>query len=303
MNAPVVIFTYNRPQHTQAVLNALNIAQGATNTDVYIFSDAARNKADIEKVNQVRNIDYSQYHFKSIHIVERKENIGLANNIIDGLNTIFKEAEQAIVLEDDIVVSSGFLNYMNAALSFYEKKNVFSISGYTPNVHIPTNYKYSTYPILRNCSWGWATWRNRWLTVDWNVTNFNIFIRNKKARNKFDLAGSDLSAMLLRWRMGEINSWSIRFCYAAFCQNATTIYPTMSLVRNIGADGSGSNVGNTSKYISTIATDINSSLFCPDTENINKTILLSFRRTYNCSFIRRCINHLKRWLYIIMHKK
>ena len=299
MNAPVVVFTYNRPQHTQQTINALCNAHHANQTHLIVYSDAPRTIADENAVADVRNIIHHIDGFAKITIVEREKNIGLANNIISGLSEVFVEYDRAIVIEDDIVATEGFLDYMNAALSFYENKNVWSIAGYTPPIDVPQNYNYSTYFAPRNCSWGWATWRNKWLETDWQVSDFDQFIRNKQARHTFNYAGTDLSAMLLRWRIGEINSWSVRFCYAAFKSNQSTVYPTISLVKNAGTDGSGTNVSRTLRYESETTSYLNVEQFAPTTIGVNEQILSSFRKTYNCSFIRRCINYLKLLLYII----
>lgn len=301
MNAPVVLFAYNRPYHLQQTIDALRHAQLSDQTDLIIFSDAPRTIADSDAVAQVRTTIRNICGFATIKIVERRKNVGLASNIIDGLTSVFEQYDRAIVLEDDIVPSEGFLQYMNDALSFYEDKNVWSVAGYTPQISVPSSYAYSTYLAPRNCSWGWATWRAKWLKTNWQVPTFDQFIRSRQARHAFNQAGTDLSAMLLRWRIGEINSWSIRFCYAAFCHNELTVYPTASLVVNIGADGTGTNVSDTSRYESQTINHIDKTRFAPPTVGINSDILQSFRKTYNCSFIRRCINHLKLLLYIIQN--
>ncbi len=303
MNAPVIVFVYNRLQHTQQLFASLAAARGASDTDVIIYSDAARNATDETLVANVRKYIMSVSGFKSVSIIEQKHNIGLAANIINGLSKVFEQYEQAIVLEDDLIVSVGFLEYMNAALRFYAERNVFAISGYTPRVNIPASYKHSTYFVHRNCSWGWATWRSKWQATDWNVTHFDTFVRNSTQRAQFDQAGSDLSAMLLRWRIGEINSWSIRFCFAAFEHGEPTVYPVRSLISNAGADGSGSNVAATSKYNTTITDFINTTTFAPNANIIDASIVQSFRQTYNCSLFRRIINAIKRWHYILSPDK
>lgn len=299
MKAPVVLFVYNRPEHTRRTIEALSASDMATDTPLYIFSDGAKETSTAE-VEEVRRIIHNIKGFASINICERDSNTGLARNIISGVSEVLKTNSKVIVLEDDLIVSRHFLTYMNAALDYYEDKNVFSVSGFTPNVALPQEYPYTTYMTPRNCSWGWGTWRDRWESVDWNVSDFDQFIRDKARRSAFDQSGSDLSAMLLRYKTGEIHSWSIRFCYAAFCQEKPTVYPTHSLVRNGGVDGSGTNMKRSFKYDTQLTNYLDCTLFQQDTI-IDKNILASFKRTYDCSLIRRAINALKRVLYIKKH--
>ena len=299
MKAPIVLFVYNRPEHTRQTIEALCKADGAAETELYVYSDGAKPSSK-ESVEEVRDIIRNIKGFASISIIERESNIGLAENIISGVSEVFKKHEKAIVLEDDLKVSKYFLTYMNSALEFYKNKGVFSVSGYTPNVNIPKDYPFTTYMINRNCSWGWGTWREKWEKVDWDVKTFGKFIRNKQQTKTFDQSGSDLTAMLLRYMTGEIHSWSIRFCYSAFCLNEPTVYPIHSLIDNNGVDGSGTNMKQSLKY----NTDITDYLDCTkfaDIKNIHPQILSSFKRTYDCSMLRRAINALKRVRYIINH--
>lgn len=299
MNAPVILFVYNRPEHTQRSIMALAAADGAADTPLYIYSDGTK-ESSIAEVQAVRDIIHNIKGFASVNIIERDSNIGLAQNIISGVSDVFNVFGSAIILEDDLIVSKFFLKYMNSALNYYENRGVFSISGYTPNVDIPQNYPFTTYMVNRNCSWGWGTWRSKWEKVDWSVNTFDDFIRNRERCNSFDESGSDLTAMLMRYMTGEIHSWSIRFCYSAFCHNEPTVYPTRSLVCNGGVDGSGTNMKQSSKYETQLANYLSCSSFA-DCVVVNANILASFKTFYDCSLFRRAINMLKRMRYIINH--
>ncbi|MCQ2253847.1 MAG: glycosyltransferase [Bacteroidales bacterium] len=300
MTAPIIIFCYNRAAHLRRLINSLLLNKEAAESNLYIYADGARTPGD-KDVEAVQQLIGEISGFKSVTITRRSQNIGLANNIIKGVSEVLDKHESAIVLEDDLIATPHLLRYMNEALDFYRDTNAWSIAGYTPNVDIPDGYASDTYPIMRNCSWGWATWRNRWQKVDWEVSDFKDFIRNSEQRNLFDESGSDLSAMLLKQQIGEIGSWSIRFCYSGFKHNMPTIYPTRSFIINGGADGSGSNVGYTSKYETKIFEEIDELKFCNDL-SINPLILKSFRKTYNCSVIRRAINWWKRVVFLVVSR-
>ena len=297
MTAPIIIFAYNRPAHLRRLIDSLLQNPESADTDLIIFADGAKNPGD-QDVSAVADVIKEIKGFKTTTPIFRKKNIGLAANIIDGVSSTINQYGAAIVLEDDLVVTPHFIKYMRAALDYYKDSNAFSIAGYTPMVNIPNDYKYDTYAVMRNCSWGWATWQDRWNKVDWDVRDFAEFFADDKAVNNFNQAGNDLSTMLLKQQKGQIGSWSIRFCYTAFRLQMPTIYPVKSFVINGGADGSGSNVGSTSKYQTVTMDALNEICFCDDLD-ANPLILKSFRKTYDTSLQRRIINCWKRWRWKI----
>lgn len=296
MNAPILLFVYNRPEHTRRTIEALRKAEGAKETDLIVFSDAAKNDNTEESVREVRQIVKSADGFKSVEVRERKENAGLAKSIIEGVSEVIEKSGKVIVLEDDLEVTKYFIRYMNSALNYYEGRGVFGISGYTPRVDIPIDYPFTTYMIERNCSWGWGTWKQKWLSIDWEVKSFGEFIHKPSSCKSFDESGSDLTMMLLRQQRGEIQSWSIRYCYEAFRRHEPTVYPTRSLVRNIGVDGSGTNMKASGRYDTQTADYISCQQFSPGIA-VNQKILQSFRKTYDCSMYRRVINWWKIMVY------
>ena len=297
METPIIIFAYNRPKHLQRLIDSLRRNPECDDADLYIFADGAKADGDAD-VSAVKEIIHKIDGFRTVKPTFRDKNIGLAANIIDGVTSTIIKHGTAIVLEDDLVVTPFFLRYMDEALRHYKDTKAFSIAGYTPPIDIPNNYKYDTYAVMRNCSWGWATWQDRWNMVDWDVKNFNTFFADDDAVSRFNAAGNDLSTMLLKQRQGLINSWSIRFCYASFVKQMPTIYPVRSLVTNGGADGSGSNIGSTSKYNTITFETLDEIRFC-DNLDINPLILKSFRKTYDTSLQRKVINWWKRFRWKI----
>ena len=280
--APVLLFVYARPNHTKKMIESLSKNKLAKESEVWIFSDNAKKDSAKENVRQVREYIHSienKGYFKKVHIIEAQKNKGLANSVIDGVTEIINELGKAIILEDDLVVTNNFLDYMNEALDFYEKdERIWSISGYNFSMDIPEKYKHDIFLSYRGCSWGWATWKEQWNTVDWNVEDYNKFKNSYKKRKHFNKGGNDLSLMLDRQMRKEIDSWAIRWCYSQSKQNKYTIYPVNSLVCNIGLDGSGTHSGNIRDYDVTI-NDTNTYKL----ENVeeNKEILEIFKRKYN----------------------
>lgn len=297
--APVALFVYNRPHHTLATLTALAENRLASSTDLIIFSDGSKSDDDKDEVTQTRKIISEVKGFKSVSLKLSESNKGLATSIIEGVTKLLHEHNSLIVLEDDLLASPGFLEYMNAGLQYYKRSNIYSISGYTPNLNIPTNYPYSTYFAPRNCSWGWATWSDKWMNIDWTMADFDHFYRSPQKIKAFNAGGNDLSTMLMKCKMGVIKSWSIRFSYHIFKNGGGAIYPTKSLIKNIGIDGTGTNMSASCKYDVETVDSIESKLFC-NPSYINTNILKEFKRFYNTSIIRAAINIIKRRKYLLL---
>lgn len=301
MNAPVALFVYNRPHHTRLTIDALKLNHGAATTPLYIFSDGFKGADDEKAVREVRQFCEDIQGFATVKLINRPLNMGLANNIIDGVSQVISTHGRIIVLEDDLVTSVGFLDYMNHALDAYDQKGVFSICGYTPPVSLPDDYNHSTYLMPRIGSWGWATWAEMWNLADWSVRDFDAFIHDRKQRMLFNQAGNDLTMMLLKQQMGLIRSWAVRFTYSAFKLGYPTVYPIHSLVKNAGVDGSGTHMKKTSKYDSKTTDSIDPTRFCP-VINVDPVILSSFKHFYNTSLYRQLINFIKLRYYLISGK-
>ena len=171
--APIIIFAYNRADHFIQVYNALSACKEAKDSDLFIFSDGAKNEAGKEKVNEVRTAVAAikdSGDFKSVTVAESPVNKGLAASIIAGVTEVINKYGKAIVVEDDCKVSPFFLSFMNNALDCYENnKKIGSIAGYTPMIDLPEDYKKDVFAAYRSCSWTWATWKDRWDGVDWEL--------------------------------------------------------------------------------------------------------------------------------------
>ncbi len=241
--APVVLFVYNRPDHAKATVDALARNPEAPETELFIFSDGPKSDAVAARVEAVRNYIAtipSSGRFKRVEITESAVNQGLARSIIGGVDRVVKESGAVIVLEDDLIVSPDFLDYMNQALKFFESNPLIgSITGYSPPISIPNDYKDSVYLASRSCSLGWATWADRWERTDWEVRDFAAFEKDSAARRRFDECGADRFARLKRQVETDINSWSVRFGYSQFRNGMVTVYSASSRIGYIGADGSG----------------------------------------------------------------
>ena len=240
--APIALFVYNRPQHTQRTIKFLQQNELAAESRLYIFSDGAKTSNDDEKVAEVRAIINKTEGFKSVKVIERKENAGLANSVIAGVTQLINDYGQVIVFEDDLVTSPHTLTYFNDALNRYRnEEKVMHIGAYMyplKSESLPQSFFYRA-----ATSWGWATWASSWTHFEPNIdTLLNQFDAKKKSA--FSIENSmNFWKQMQEFKNGKNNSWAIRWYASIFLKDGLTLNPAQSLVNNIGHDGTGVHSG------------------------------------------------------------
>jgi len=238
--SPIVLFVYNRPEETKRCLEALKKNVLAPDSHLIVFSDYSRDDAAENNVHQVREYLKNTSGFKKITIVERDRNFGLAASIIDGVTQIVNAYGRIIVLEDDLITSPFFLNYMNGALSYYEdRKKVWHINGWADPID-PENLG-DTFLWRTMYCWGWATWANRWQHYEKNVEK-TIRSFSKSEIRRLNLNGSvNFWRQIMDNKNGKINSWAIFWYTTIFKHNGLCLTPSVSFVKNIGFGVTGTN--------------------------------------------------------------
>lgn len=296
MLAPIVLFVYNRLEHTQGVIETLLKNTLAKESEFYIFSDAAKTENGVEKVNEVRKfIRDDSWHtgFKKVSIIEAEKNKGLAKSIIGGVSEIIQKYGKVIVLEDDLKLSPYFLEYMNDALEYYrEDEKIWSISGYSFPMKSLKKYSHDIFYSYRGCSWGWATWSDRWETVDWQVKEYEQFINDSKWIEHFNRGGVDLTNMLKMQMDGKIDSWAIRWCFSQSNQDMYTVYPRISYLENAGCDGSGIHSSVYDEYYTDMSQCVPKCKF--ETLKIEKKIAKEFQMKYKDTIRKKIRRRLQK---------
>lgn len=291
--APIALFVYSRPWHTQQTIEALQKNVLASESDLFIFSDAPKNPEVDATVQEVREYIKTVDGFKSVSIVERDENFGLANSIISGVTKLCNEFGRVIVVEDDLVTSPLFLKFMNDSLNYYkEKEKVWHISGW--NLAADFSSKDDVYFWRVMDCWGWATWANRWKFFTKDTDDLlNTFTREDIF--KFNLDGCDnLWSQVENNSKGVIDTWAIYWYATIFKKNGLCLNPIKSYVRNIGLDGSGENCGHgNDNLILNIKDDIRYENDYIENEDILEKIKLSYSRNKK-NIILRIINKVSR---------
>jgi len=278
---PIIIFTYNRLYELKFTIEALQKNDLASKSSITIYSDAAKTEKDSQKVHMVREYLKTIKGFKDITIIHRPTNYGLARSVIEGVTEVLNSSEKVIVLEDDIITSKNFIQYMNSALKFYkEYENIFSISAFTMPLKSLKKYDKDTYVALRPASWGWGTWRDQWENIDWDVKDYDTFISNKNLVNNFNKGGIDLTKMLKGYMEKRNNSWAIRWSYAMFKAQKYSIYPKVSKVQNIGFSDDATHCTNDHIYKTDLDNGEQNTFYFTSDISLDEDITKDFKNIY-----------------------
>lgn len=246
--APIILFVYNRPDHTLRTLKALEKNDLASSSELFIYSDAPKNEGSKLAVDQVREIIKRDWKFKKIHLTLRDTNCGLAANVIDGVSKVVKQYGQIIVLEDDLTTSPFALTYFNDALARYQHEDrVMQISGYGYPLKDLEMLPETFFFRVAN-SWGWATWDHAWKYFNPDIHQLTDDFTAEQIY-QFSIEGKEnFWKQVQEFKAGKINSWAIRWYASVFKNNGLVLYPRNSLTQNIGNDGSGTHTAAESTY-------------------------------------------------------
>ena len=249
--APILLFVYNRPEHTRRCIESLTRNALAADSTLYIYADGSKDTTQQSAVDEVRSYLRTISGFKTMNLIERKDNWGLARNIIDGVTTQVNRYGKVIVLEDDLVVAPYFLQFMNDALETYKdepKVGHIQACDFTQDPSLP-----ETFLIKWTGSWGWATWERAWKHFNPDGKALLEELEQRKLTYTFDFNGKyGFTRMLRRQIEGKNNSWAIRWNASLFLKDILSLNVGRSLVQNEGFDGSGTNCGGGGLYASNL---------------------------------------------------
>lgn len=293
--APVIVFNYNRPNHSKQAWESLSHNELAADTELFLYCDGPKGNATEEMRQRIASLQQQakQYafdaqkegKFKAIHVICAEQNKGLANSIISGVTEVIEKCGKVIVLEDDLLTSHYFLRYMNEALDKYSSyPSVFSISANRPPISkmsISESYPYDVFVSLRPFSTGWATWKEKWEKIDWSLDYLEDFLKHPEQIEAFNRGGDDLTDMLLLQRDGKIDSWAIRYAFQHFYHHAVAILPCVPYVDNIGFDGTGIHSGKDEVDYRNDVSQAPSNPIMPEVICEDKQIINAFANVYS----------------------
>lgn len=245
--APIIVFAFNRPEHTRQTLEALMQNHLADKSELFIYIDGPRTEEEVEKVNSVKKIAEEKQWCAKVSVVESKTNKGLAASVVKGVTDIVNKYGKVIVLEDDLVSDKWFLKFMNNALTVYENEtDVVCATGYIYPVSKPLP---EIFFIKGADCWGWATWKRGWDILETNGDKLLKELEEKNLTSDFDFNNSYPYVQMLKDQIAKKNnSWAILWYASAYLKNKYCLYPGHSLIHNIGVDGSGTHSGTSSDF-------------------------------------------------------
>jgi hypothetical protein len=244
--APIALFVYNRPDHAGRVLECLRAAHDIEASHLHVFCDGPRSEADEAQVAETRRV-VRELAPRGATVVERERNQGLAASIIGGVTQLCEESGRAIVIEDDLILSRNVLRYLNAALHHYRDEDaVMHVAAYMFPVarRLPEAFFYRE----ATC-WGWATWARAWQHFEPDPAVIQAHVRERKAISAFNINDTMFFwEMLEKQRLGDIDSWAIRWYGSMFMRGGLSLHPGESLVQNGGFDGTGVHCSITDRF-------------------------------------------------------
>ena len=239
--APIGLSVYSRLEHLKQTVEALRQNELASESELYIFSDAPK-PGDENKVQAVRDYLKTINGFKTVHILERKENNRVKNNR-DGMRLLLNQCGKMIFLEEDIVTAPAFLRFMNQALEYYRNDpRIFAINGYTPPIRIPRYYNKQVMLLPRFAAWGFAIWKERFDEIIFDVTPdmFNELYQDKVKLKAYCCGGDDIIRQLHSAAIGRTDALDVKTDYTMFVKGRKYVLcPLKALTHSIGCDGSG----------------------------------------------------------------
>lgn len=257
MRAPIIVFAYNRPDHLRNTLEALSKNDLADQSELTIFCDGPKEGASevqLSAIQEVRHVAHEKQWCKNVTVIESEQNKGLANSIIAGVTSVVEEFGRVIVLEDDIVTSRGFLKYMNDALDLYESdERVMHVSGYMyPHKGKLPDTFFCALPLC----WGWATWKRAWRFFEDDARKWSDYYEKNGLWDRFNVFGGNILQKQLEDNVrGVIRTWFVKWHSSVLFHDGLALFPGVSLVDNIGMDGTGEHCSTSGSFSNGILAD------------------------------------------------
>lgn len=239
--APILITVYNRETHFRNCVESLASNSLAKYSDLFIAIDAPYKDDDTELNNRIKTYSSQIKGFNSVTLLIRESNLGFKDNFFDAVNQIFNDYDRLIISEDDNVFSKYFLDFINEGLEkFRDNQQVFSVNGYRHLIKTPQEYREDFFFAKNFGAWGTGIWKDKWSQVDFNSIDFFKLFINPLDLLKFNNSVGDhvFSHILESKKKNVIYADSIINLHL-FKYNLLSLFPSTSLVRNCGHDGTG----------------------------------------------------------------
>jgi hypothetical protein len=239
--APIALFIYNRPTALRRTLATLLKCEKFARSRVYVFADGPKFPSEKDAVEEARKVAIDMLG-REAHYVFAEANRGLASSLVSGVSDVVREHSRVIVVEDDLTLSRGFLDFLNRGLDRFEAdERVYQVSGHFFDVpEFAARQQSLLLPITT--TWGWGTWARAWRHLDLSAKGWSRLSSDAALRRRFNLQGAyDYASMLRRQVADQGKSWGALWYWSVFKRGGLTLFPPRTLVSNHGMDGSGTN--------------------------------------------------------------
>lgn len=241
MKAPILLITFNRPDHVRQVLTDIRKQQP---TQLYVCQDGSRagNALDQQRVQQVRDIINELVDWPcELHTLYQETNLGCGSGPATGISWFFSQVEKGIIMEDDCLPHPDFFAYCEEMLNRYQNTQIRFINAtlYHDRWQCEASYGFSRYMVTG----AWAGWRETWQGFDLDMHTWDAWQFRKQVKL---LTNSTTEANWWYWKLKEIQAdkakksyWDYQMQMHLFRNNAITIHPHKNLISNIGFDAEG----------------------------------------------------------------
>jgi hypothetical protein len=232
---PVALFVFNRPDLTAQVYERVRAARPSR---LLVVADGPRpsRPEDFQLCEATRKIVSSPDWPCELLTNFAEENIGCRRRVSSGLDWVFDECPEAIILEDDCIPCPSFFSFCSSMLSYYrEDSRIMHITGNNfqgGRRRGNGSYFFSRYPH----TWGWASWRRAWRYYDFELKTWPV-----AKRESWLVSVLDDSLEIEYWTRifddvyrGLMNVWDYQWMFACWSQSALSVHPNENLVSNIG---------------------------------------------------------------------
>jgi hypothetical protein len=279
--SPVLVFGFNRPHSLAQILHKIPMESGRI---VWISIDGPRKEMDQDNTHEVRCVaeSFQERWGNQVKLIKREQNLGLQKNCIASMREFFESHNTGIIFDDDIVPTAAFFEYMDFMLERYQDdKRIFAVNGWTP--FLPKDKINRAHLTRYFVSWGWGTWSDRFLKVDFDLNDYN--------RGNWWKIGTTANleknlGFRIFWTRRfntvtsgpENRSWDWEFLHEMWKMNGVCVSPRERLVTNVGYDQFASHPNSGNFRQKAAATEQNTKEFLEVEENYDMKIDLKYER-------------------------
>ena len=238
--APVLVLVYDRVEHLRNCIESLARCPEASQTKLYIASDAARSANHSMGVNIVRSYISTITAFCQVCVFERVSNLGVLDNYYNAVGYLLERHDRLIFLQDDVVVSNSFLRFLNEGLRFYQSNpSVISVCSYVPP-YLDGASK-DIFFMQRREPYGFGMWRHKeasFLQPEPSLLASKV-LTNRRMFNEFCRIYPNVVTSLPLISAKLFQPGDYEASLVMYFKKLLAVYPSVSLSRHIGADGTG----------------------------------------------------------------